>query len=398
LGNGETKEGSVDVLATMDDHGAHSVLVVDDIPSNVKILEAHLRAKGFETICAYNGEDAIRLTLAEKPDLIMLDVNMPNVDGLEVCAELKQNPESMMIPIILVTANSATEDIVKGFGVGADDYLAKPYNYMEMLARVRSMLRIRDTQVMLLEVNRRLDDINNTLEKKVQEQVQELERVNRLRRFFSPQIVDTIISENAENILKEHRREITVVFLDLRNYTSFAQTATPGEVIQTIRDLHEVVGPIIFRHDGTLERFTGDGLMVFLGDPEPMPDHALQAVKMCIEISEEVESLRESWAVKGYDLGLGIGVASGEAALGIVGFEGRRDYAAIGNVTNLAARLCSKAEGGQILMAQSTHEHIKDRMETVGCGEILFKGFSDPQPVFEVLECSVAAATGSTVE
>jgi adenylate cyclase len=369
----------------MNDHGVHTVLVVDDVPTNVKILVAHLEAKGFKTLAAYNGEEAMTMALKHMPDLVMLDVNMPVKNGLEACEELKQNPETMMLPIILVTANSDTNEIVKGFEVGADDYLIKPYNYMEMLARVRSMVRIKDTQAMLLEVNRHIDDLNHDLEAKVKEQVKELERVNRLRRFFSPQIVDSIVSDGAEDILKEHRREITVVFLDLRHFTSFAETASPNEVISTIRELQACVGPVIFRHRGTLERFTGDGMMVFLGDPEPMVDHPLQSVKMSIAIQKEVDlCLRESWAAKGYDLALGIGMATGVASLGTIGFEGRLDYAAIGSVTNLAARLSSRAEGGQILLSARTNEMVESACPTNAVGEVELKGFSHSQALYEV--------------
>ncbi len=363
----------------------HLILVVDDIPDNVTMLTAHLRTRGYQTTSANDGIEAIEVVDKEKPDLILLDINMPRMNGLEVCEKLKGDPETESIPIILVTANSNVDDIVRGFEVGADDYLIKPYNYLEMLARVRSMLRICDTQRELVKVNQTLDELNQTLEKKVSEQVHELERVNRLRRFFSPQIVNTITSENSEQILGEHRREITVVFLDLRNFTSFSEKAEPHEVIATIRDLHKVVGPIIFRYRGTLERFTGDGLMVFLGDPEPMEDHPSQSVKMCIEIRDKVEILRSSWAEKGYDLALGIGVATGEASLGTIGFEGRLDYAAIGVVTNLSCRICSKAGGGQILLSNATYEKVKDEFTTVPFGEIELKGFSKSHPLFEVI-------------
>lgn len=368
----------------MNDQSKHLVLVVDDIKDNVTMMTAHLRARGYRTTSASDGKQALDLVGQEKPDLIMMDINMPKMNGLEACRQLKQQEETKMIPIILVTANSNVEDIVRGFEVGADDYLIKPFNYMEMLSRVRSMLRIWDGHHALLKVNQALDELNRNLEEKVRSQVQELERVNRLRRFFSPQIVDTITSENSDDVLSEHRREITVVFLDLRNYTGFAEQADPHEVIYTIRELHQMVGPIIFRYRGTLERFTGDGMMVFLGDPEPMADHPLQAVKMSIEIRNEVEKLRSSWSAKGYELALGIGLATGEATLGTIGFEGRLDYAAIGVVTNLAARICSKAQGGQILLSQHTYANITNVFPTIPRGEIELKGFSKPEAIFEV--------------
>ena len=369
----------------MENNNNHLVLVVDDLPDNVTMLCAYLHAKGYSTIEANDGLKALELAGKNIPDLVMLDINMPQMTGLEVCKELKQKEETKLIPIILVTANSSTEDIVSGFEVGADDYLIKPYNYMEMLARVRSMLRIKDAQQELVEVNKRLDELNQNLEKKVTEQVCELERVNRLRRFLSPEIANRITAESSDEILSEHRREITVVFLDLRNFTSFSESASPQEVIHTIRELHELVGPIIFRYRGTLERFTGDGMMVFLGDPEPMKDHAYQSVKMAIEIRDEVEGLRTGWAEKGYKLALGIGIATGEASLGTIGFEGRLDYAAIGVATNLSARICSEAKGGQILLSQNTHEIIREAIETIPSDPINLKGFSKTQTIYEVV-------------
>lgn len=367
------------------DHGQHLVLVVDDIRDNVTIMVAHLKARGYRTLAAYGGADAIHQAQTLAPDLIMLDINMPQVSGLDVCVQLKARPETAAIPIILVTAHAETSNIVRGFEVGADDYLIKPFNYVELLARVRSMLRIRDTTASLLAANQAMDELNRNLEAKVQQQVGELERVNRLRRFFSPQLVNTIVSENSDDVLNEHRREITVVFLDLRNFTSFAETASPQEVIRTIRDLHSTVGPIIFRYRGTLERFTGDGLMVFLGDPEPMLDHAVQAVNMAKEIRAEMEQVGGQWLARGYDLKLGMGAATGEASLGTIGFEGRLDYAAIGSVTNLAARLCGRADGGQILIAESTNQQLGDAVATRPYAEIALKGFSKPHRVFEVV-------------
>ncbi|MCJ8328769.1 MAG: response regulator [Lentisphaeria bacterium] len=362
----------------------HTILVVDDIKDNVLMLSAHLKAKKYKILQAFNGVDAIKIAITELPDLILLDVKMPQMSGHDVCAQLKQHESTKLIPIILVTAHSETSEIVKGFEIGADDYLIKPYNYMEMLARVRSMLRIQDAQMQALEANRKLDELNQNLEEKVQLQVSELAKANRLRRFFSPQIVDSILSENADDILKEHRREITVVFLDLRNFTRFADSYSPQIVIQSIREFHAIVGPIIFKHQGTLERFTGDGLMVFLGDPEPMENHATEAIKMVEEIHESMLDLEAEWKEKEYNLELGIGLATGEASLGTIGFEGRYDYAAIGTVTNLAARLCGKAEGNQILISERCKE-LSDVANIREMGDFDLKGFSQAQKIYELI-------------
>lgn len=382
----ETGENTSQSLPFIEDPGGHyRILVVDDIRDNVTMLSAHLRAKGYDPIGAYNGIEALRVAVKEKPDLIMLDVNMPQLSGLDVCAQLKQHEVTRTIPIILVTAHSDATDIVRGFEVGADDYLIKPYNYMEMLARVRSMLRIKDAQTQLLEANNKLDELNQNLEAKVKEQVEELQRVNRLRRFFSPQILDKIVSESPEEVLREHRREISVVFLDLRNFTSFAECNTPQVVINAVRDLHSTVGPIIFNYQATLERFTGDGMMVFLGDPEPMPDHPTQAILMCLDIREAVGKLSDSWEAMGFDLRLGIGAATGVASLGTIGFEGRLDYAAIGSVTNRAARLCGLADGGEILIDSVAMSHLPDDFLVEPYGdEIVLKGFSQAQQVYTV--------------
>ncbi len=381
----ERGEAAATATETEKETGKHRVLVVDDIVDNVTMLAAHLKAKGYETLSAYSGIDALKTAIQEKPDLIMLDINMPQLSGLDVCAQLKQHPDTRLTPIILVTAHSDTEDIVRGFEVGADDYLIKPYNYMEMLARVRSMLRIKDVQAQLVAANQQLDELNRNLEQKVQQQVDELQRVNRLRRFFSPQIVKGIMSVDSEGVLSEHRRDITVVFLDLRKFTPFAESNSAEVVLQAVRDFHHAVGPIIFDYRGTLERFTGDGLMVFLGDPEPMEDHPLQAVRMAIEIREKIAALTERWAADGFDLKLGIGIASGVASLGSIGFEGRLDYAAIGTVTNLASRICGQAEGSQILIDESTQERLPDDIKTQAVGEIDLRGFSRMHVVYEVL-------------
>jgi DNA-binding response OmpR family regulator len=365
--------------------GNYRILVVDDIPDNVTMLTAHLASKGYQTLKAFNGIQALRIAVKERPDLIMLDVNMPQLSGLDICAQLKQREETENIPVILVTAHSDAEDIVRGFEVGADDYLIKPYNYLEMLARVRSMLRIRESQAQLRAANHQLDELNQNLEAKVKQQVGELERVNKLRRFFSPQIVETIVSADAEDILKEHSREISVVFLDLRRFTPFAEQNTPQMVIQTVRSLHHVVGPIIFAYGGTLERFTGDGMMVFLGDPEPIDDYAEKAVRMGLEIRDAVRPLSAKWAEDGYDLKLGIGIATGVASMGSIGFEGRMDYAAIGTVTNLAARMCGKAAGEQILIDQTTADQLPDGIEVRPHGEVSLKGFKKGRKAFEVV-------------
>ena len=254
----------------------------------------------------------------------------------------------------------------------------------DLLLRVGNAMTVKQLYNDLEDANRRLDDLNKNLEQRVHDQVRELEQANRLRRFFSPQLAAHIISDHAEHILKEHRREVTIIFLDLRNFTPFAASASPAEVIATLRELHEAVGPILHRYGATLERFTGDGLMAFRGDPEPIPDHALQATRMAMEIREHTHALGQVWAHKGYDISLGMGIATGEASLGMLGFEGRRDYAAIGVATNPAARLCGHAEGGEIIISERTHQMIGDAIACEALPPLQLKGFTNPEAVFRV--------------
>ncbi|MBW2306626.1 MAG: response regulator [Deltaproteobacteria bacterium] len=354
------------------------ILVVDDIHENVEILQARLEAQGYEVVTAYDGEEALRKVSETSPDLVLLDVMMPKMDGFQVCRAIKSSPQTEMLPVIMVTARTDTSDIVKGFEVGADDYLTKPYNQQELQARVRSMLRIRDAHLQLEEFNR-------SLEERVRQQVKEIERMGRLRRYFSPQLAQRLLDDTRKDIMQSHRREITVVFLDLRGFTSFSDSAEPEEIMEVLREFHRTVGPIIFQYHGTLERFAGDGIMVFLGDPDPMDEHPKQAGRMALELQHAMESISRRWEKMGYHLRLGVGMATGYATLGGIGFEGRMDYAAIGTVTNLAARLCKRAAGGQILAPQKTVARFDDQLKVRYIEDMEIEGLSRSVPVYEVL-------------
>ena len=359
------------------------ILVVDDTPVNVKLLADLLTVKGYTVSTAANGTEALERIERERPDLVLLDVMMPGLSGYEVCRKVRDNPATAMLPVVMVTALDPVQERVKGIEAGADDFLTKPINQPEMLARVRSLLRVK-------ELWDRLADLNATLERRVHEQVTQLERLGRLKRFFSPALAEAILSGDAEDPLKSHRRDITVAFLDLRGFTAFAETADPEEVMGVLRDYHAAMGRIILEHEGTLERFTGDGMMIFFNDPVPVANAQERAVRMAVAMRDGVQRLMEGWRKRGYDLAVGVGIAQGYATIGAIGFEGRWDYGAIGTVTNLAARLCGEAKAGQILVSRRLWGAVEDLVEVEPAGELTLKGFSKPVDAFNVLRVKPA--------
>lgn len=366
-------------------HTPPRILVVDDVPANVDILRARLTAHGFEIVTASNGVEALAAAREHLPDLIVLDVMMPELDGVEVCRRLRSDTSVPFIPIILLTARSEPKDVVAALDAGGDEYLTKPVDQAALLARVKSMLRIKGLQDTVQEQAAQLQAANRTLEERVAVQVSALERLSRLKRFFSPQLAQMIVEGDAEDPLKSHRGEVTVVFLDLRGFTAFAETAEPEELMGVLREYHREMGQVILAYEGTLERFAGDGMMVFFNDPVPVPDPAARAVQMAMAMHERVTPLKVQWRKRGYDLQFGAGIAQGYATMGAIGFEGRLDYGAIGTVTNLAARLCGEAKPGQTLISQRVLASVEDFTEFEPVGPLQLKGFHKPVPAYNVL-------------
>ena len=354
------------------------ILVVDDTPHNVKLLADLLTVKGYVVVTASSGAQALEKVETEQPDLVLLDVVMPEMSGYEVCRKIRGSRATATLPVVMVTALDPAQERVKGIEAGADDFLSKPISQQELLARVKSLLRIK-------VLHDELGEWSRTLEQRVEAQVAQLERLERLKRFFSPQLAEMIVSGDADDPLKSHRREITVVFLDLRGFTSFAETSEPEEVMGVLREYHVAMGRIILEHEGTLERFTGDGMMIFFNDPVPVPDAPARAVRMAVAMRQRVDELLVRWRKRGYDLDFGVGVAQGYATIGAIGFEGRLDYGAIGTVTNLAARLCGEAKPGQILISQRVYGAVEDSVDVEELGGLTLRGFSKPVPAFNVL-------------
>lgn len=350
-----------------------TVLAVDDQPANLRLLDAVLTPRGHRVLTASSGAAALAMLAAEDIDLVLLDIVMPEMDGHEVCRRIRSTPVTEFLPVVMITA-SGTDQRLAALESGADDFITKPFDKSELLARVASLARIKryhDT------IRRQADELaawNTDLEARVTQQVAELERANRLRHFLSPQLADLVVG--AEDLLLSHRREIVVVFTDLRNFTPFAENSEPEEVMGVLGEYHRAMGALVHAYEGTLERFTGDGMMVFFNDPVPCDDAAERAVRMALEIRDAVRELSAGWLRKGHDLGLGIGIAQGFATLGRIGFEGRFDYSAIGSVTNLAARLCADAKAWEVLVTDRVLAAVEHISVSEIVGDLQPKGFS----------------------
>jgi class 3 adenylate cyclase/CheY-like chemotaxis protein len=368
------------------------ILVVDDLAQNVRLLEAVLSPKGFRVAAASSGEQALDVLSKERPDVVVLDILMPGMDGYEVCRRIRQDPGTAFLPVIMITA-SGEEEKIRAVEAGADDFVSKPFDQAELLARVRSLIRIKRYHDTIEHQADELAGWNRELEQRVQDQIEQLERVSRLRRFLPAQLADLIISSGDESFLHGHRREITVVCCDLRGFTTFAETAEPEDVWEILGEYQGALGDLIDRFEGTLERFTGDGLVVFFNDPLPCDDAPLRSVRMALAMRQRVQELADGWQRRGYELAFGVGIAQGYATLGRIGFAGRFDYASVGSVTNLAARLCAEAAPWQILITQRVNAAAEDLIVSRLVGELSLRGFSKPVRAFDVSGLDSARAT-----
>jgi adenylate cyclase len=379
------RSADVPVVGPIRAGGRGAILVVDDNEGNREMLARRLARQSYDVRTAPGGREALESLREDLADLVLLDVLMPGMDGYETLTRLKAAETLRDIPVLMISALDEMQSVVRCIQLGAEDYLPKPFDPVLLQARIGACLekkRLRDQEVRHLQ---ELAEWNRTLERRVQEQVAQVEQLGRLKRFFSPQLAELIVAGGADDPLRTHRREITVVFLDLRGFTACAEMAEPEELMGVLREYHAAMGRLILEHEGTLERFTGDGMMVFFNDPVPVPNPAERAIRMAVAMREAVERLSTGWRKRGWDLSLGVGIAEGYATIGAIGFEGRWDYGAIGTVTNLAARLCNEARGGQVLVASRVAAAVEGLIEADGVGSLTLKGLVKPVPTFNVL-------------
>jgi signal transduction histidine kinase/class 3 adenylate cyclase len=352
-----------EIISPASDH--HPLLIVADDNADMRRYLERVLSREYRIVLAKDGAEALAQARTLRPDLILTDVMMPRMSGPDLLKAVREDRALCSTPLIFITARAGTEARIESLDAGADDYLAKPFDENELLARVDNLIRTRNQQRELAKLQK-----------------------EKMARFLPLHLADMIISEDREDFLRGHRAEITVVFVDLRGFTAFSETADPEDLMTVLRQYQAEIGPLISQYNGTLERFAGDAMMIFFNDPIPVPNHTEQAAWMAIAIRQRVAALQAQWSKRGFDLGIGIGIATGYATLGVIGFEERKDYAAIGPVTNLAARLCQEAKDGQILASGRFLELVEALVRTEPLGDLSLKGFRRRVSVHNIIEMS----------
>ena len=338
------------------------LLVVDDSHQSSHLLSTLLTGWGYEVVVASSGEEALERLAEEAPDLVLLDIVLPGMDGHDVCRRLRQDPKSSMLPVVMMTG-SPDQERVQSLEAGADDFVSKPFDYAELRARIQSLVRIKRYHDTVTAQAAELAAWNQELEARVNDQVRQLERFGRLRRFLSPPLAQAVLSSEDASLLAPHRRNIAVFFVELRGFTAFTATAEPEEVMEVLSQYHESVGQAVRRFEATVGALAGDGLLAYFNDPLPCPDPARRAVQMALAVRQDMVELIDWWQRAGHDLGYGIGIALGYATLGLIGFEGREEYGPVGTAVNLGSRLCALADQNEILIDQRTYAEVHELVE-----------------------------------
>jgi adenylate cyclase len=360
-------------------------LIVDDSPVNRKLLARHLDTLEIDSREAADGAAALELLRSSGSDVavVLLDIEMPVMDGYETLAAIKADESMRHLPVIMISSVEELGSVVRCLELGAMDYLPKPFDPVILEARIRASLvgkRLHDLEI---ESAERQAELLHTIERQKEE----------LSRFFSPQVAALVSSPEGAQLLAGHRRVATSLFADLRGFTSFSETADPEEVLGVLRQYHETMGPMIMDRGGTLEHFAGDGMHVFFNDPVLQDDHVERAVRMGVDMRDAFGELAVGWTKRGYQLGFGVGIATGFATLGRIGFEGRYDYGMVGFAVITAARLSAVALANQVLLSPRTYAEVERLVDVEQVGELSLKGFSRPIAPYNVLRMRSDIAT-----
>lgn len=385
----------IDAPVTMESTDQPRILVVDDTPQNIRLLEAILAPRGYSIRGVESGQEALSLLEEAQPDLVLLDVVMPGMDGYEVCQHIRADARWRTLPVVMITA-SGNEQKIKAIEAGADDFITKPLDQQELLARVASLLRIKQYHDTIATQARELAELSRTLEVRVEQQVEELERLHLLRRFLPPQVAELIMSSgDDETLVESHRRDITVVACGLQGFTAFSEIAEPEVVMAVLNEYHAVLGELAFAFGATLDRFVGDEVTLLFNDPLPCDDPPGQAVRMAVAMRQQLVGPSQRWRRLGHELDFVAGIAMGYATLGKIGFERRFDYGAVGTVMQLAQRLSDQASAGDILLSQRVGGAVESSVDLETVGEVDLHGFVRPGAVYRVVGLKATPDAGA---
>lgn len=348
------------------------ILIVEDTPVNIQTLTAILKGQGYQISVATNGRQALQVIEKVKPDLVLMDVMMPEMDGHEACRLIKASPLWRDLPIIFLTAKTEPADIVRGFELGAVDYVTKPFNTHELLARVETHLTI--------------DHLRRSLAAKIGELARAHELVRKVfGRYVSEEVAESLLRSPEALELGGEEREVTILMSDLRGFTALAERLTPREVISFLNLYLEAMVDVIGRYGGTIDEIIGDAILVIFGAPVASDDHAAKAVACGLAMQLAMSDVNERLAEKGTDaLEMGIGIHSGRVIVGNIGSLRRTKYAAVGSNVNMAGRIESFTTGGQLLISQSTRERVQATVRIDAEFEVEPKGASSRLRLFEV--------------
>ena len=343
------------------------ILVVDDDWMNREVIEAYLNGAGYVVQSVDSGEKALQVAAADTPSLVVLDVNMPGMSGLEVCAKLKADPITQFTPVMVITALDTDEDKIEAIEAGADDFLTKPFNSIIMLTRIKSLMRIR-------RLHNEIEERNALLK-------------NVLNRYVAEEITEVILADPDKYLkLGGETRTITVFFADIRGFTSFAEQYEAEHVVAVLNDIFTELTRVIFAHRGTLDKYMGDEIMGFFGAPISTGDDAYNALKMVYEMQQVFAKKRENFTDERLSrLGLGIGIHTGEAAVGNVGSEQAMNYTVIGDTVNIARRLQQTAKHGEILITDETLRAVNGRVQAEELKPFFVAGKSEPLTAYKLI-------------